>query len=427
MFINFKRLLEQYIAAQHDQNKRENKNTVSQTIQNSIDLITTSTLEVELSAKEKEISQLVDDIQKLQMKSIKIKQMHESEKQSLEDKLSQKEQLLRQLEAQLKSNEDYEEIKRELIILKSIEFNSNDLLNDQKPLEVLLLEKNRQLQSENTQLKVQGTDYKGRYEEEKQRNLNLSKTIGEQKQLISDLERDLLNVARNDSTKQTSSVLVLNSAVENNSLDYLGAASEAPSSGSEMIVDSQDSSLSLLNIVSSQRERFRLRVQELEMETISYKQQLNIIQGDMERLKQDNVKLYEKIKFLQSYEMNKKSGRSKYSTSNADEEIVLNRYTNEYEKRLDPFTKFRSNERQKTYTNLKLHDKFTLSLGRFILSSKTGRLVFVLYIAIIHLLIFLSSYKIAHTESEMNHMSAECAKMYGDHMANVHGDKDFHI
>ena len=71
-FIIFLRLLEQYIAAQHDLNKKENKPTVSQTIQNSIDLITTSTLEVELAAKEKEISQLVDDMQKLQMKSNKI-------------------------------------------------------------------------------------------------------------------------------------------------------------------------------------------------------------------------------------------------------------------------------------------------------------------------------------------------------------------
>jgi homeobox protein cut-like len=378
-------------------------------------------------------------MQKLQIKSNKIKQMHDSEKQLLEETLNKREQLLRQLEEQIKSKDDYDEIKRELIILKSIEFSSNSgsaQNNDQKPLEVLLLEKNRYLQSENTQLKVQSVDIRDRYDEEKQKNLGLLKTVGEQKQLIAELERDLLNVARNDSSsKQNSTVLMLGTN-ETDNLDYLGAASSEASTltgpGTLVANDSHDndantSSLSLLNIVSSQRERFRQRVQELEMETISYKQQLNILQGDMERLKQDNVKLYEKIKFLQSYDTNKKITRSKYSTSNPDDEIVLNKYTNEYEKRLDPFQKFTSNEKQKRYTNLKLHDKFTLSLGRYILSSKTGRLVFVLYIAIIHLLIFLSTYKIAHTESAINHMSAECAKMYGEHMANVHGDKDFHI
>ena len=90
----------------------------------------------------------------------------------------------------------------------------------------------------------------------------------------------------------------------------------------------------------------------------------------------------------------------------------MNNETNEYEQKLDPFSKFTKTEKQSRIQNLKIHDKFTLSLGRFILSSKTARFIFFLYFLVIHLLIFLSSYKIAHSESAHRALSAECASLY---------------
>lgn len=58
---------------------------------------------------------------------------------------------------------------------------------------------------------------------------------------------------------------------------------------------------SLLPIISSQRERFHQRVQELEDHSLRQQQQLHHLQSEMDRLQTDNVKLYEKIRFLQSY------------------------------------------------------------------------------------------------------------------------------
>ena len=108
---------------------------------------------------------------------------------------------------------------------------------------------------------------------------------------------------------------------------------------------------SLLTIVQSQRERFRLRVQELESEN---SQQTQNIQGlfrpflfryylimssdlghrvkitkkslsqEIENLRVDNVKLYEKIKFLQNYRPN-----SGYKTNNDDE--AGKKYASQYE------------------------------------------------------------------------------------------------
>ena len=444
---NSERLLEQYMQNYKEQleNLTQNSLTASANIQNSIDQITTSTLEIELAAKEKEISQLVEDIQKLQMRSNKAKELFENEKNNLEDKIARKDLQIKQLEERDEQRNDYEEVKRELNILKSIEFNtfsvkSGDLIDQQqKPLEVLLLEKNRSLQSENTQLKNQQSELKSKYEEEKSQNLAILKTIGEQKQLIGELERDLLSIAKqgNSSSNQEKSSIALfdlNSiAVSEN-----GAAAASPFDNNELNVNSinQENSQSLLNIVSSQRERFRLRIQELEMDAISYKQQLHILQGEIENLRGDNVKLYEKIRFLQSYNSNdRKFHKNSHSSTSglngfhgaSNDEVVLNRYTNEYEQKLDPFSKFTSTERQKRIQNLKLHDKFTLSFGRFILSSKTARFIFFLYFLIIHLLIFLSSYKIAHSESAHRAVSAECANLYKEHMLKIHGEQHFHL
>ncbi|KAG8122767.1 putative Protein CASP isoform b protein, partial [Naja naja] len=65
----------------------------------------------------------------------------------------------------------------------------------------------------------------------------------------------------------------------------------------------------------------------------------------------DNIKLYEKIKFLQSY-----PGRGSGSD---DTEL---RYSSQYEERLDPFTSFSRKERQRKYQSLSPWDKATLSL-----------------------------------------------------------------
>ena len=78
-------------------------------------------------------------------------------------------------EEKVRNQSDYDEIKRELMVLKSIEFNSGssgeaalstaskeDKEGAAKSLEVLLLEKNRALQTENTNLKVTNSERNGK-------------------------------------------------------------------------------------------------------------------------------------------------------------------------------------------------------------------------------------------------------------------------
>ncbi|CAG5118754.1 unnamed protein product, partial [Candidula unifasciata] len=123
-----------------------------------MDILKRSTLEVELATKEKEIAQLVEDVQRLQASLSKLRETTSAQVARLEEELTAKNLAFRALEDKLRTQEDYEEVKRELRVLKSIEFanvtSEEGIPEESKSLEVLLLEKNKFLQTENTHLKV---------------------------------------------------------------------------------------------------------------------------------------------------------------------------------------------------------------------------------------------------------------------------------
>ncbi|XP_074246410.1 homeobox protein cut-like 1 isoform X4 [Saimiri boliviensis] len=135
-------------------------------VEQAIEVLTRSSLEVELAAKEREIAQLVEDVQRLQAGLTKLRENSASQISQLEQQLSAKNSTLKQLEEKLKGQADYEEVKKELNILKSMEFAPPEGAGTQdaaKPLEVLLLEKNRSLQSENAALRISNSDLSGPY------------------------------------------------------------------------------------------------------------------------------------------------------------------------------------------------------------------------------------------------------------------------
>uniref|UniRef100_A0A5F8GBW4 Homeobox protein cut-like n=1 Tax=Monodelphis domestica TaxID=13616 RepID=A0A5F8GBW4_MONDO len=111
-------------------------------VEQAIEVLTRSSLEVELAAKEREIAQLVEDVQRLQASLTKLRENSASQISQLEQQLSAKNSTLKQLEEKLKGQADYEE-------------------DASKPLDVLLLEKNRSLQSENTTLRITNSDLSG--------------------------------------------------------------------------------------------------------------------------------------------------------------------------------------------------------------------------------------------------------------------------
>ncbi|XP_047450393.1 cut-like homeobox 1b isoform X3 [Mugil cephalus] len=121
-----------------------------------------SSLEAELRAKERETAQLVEDVQRLQASLTKLRETTSSQITQLEQQLSSKSAVLKELEDKLQKQADYEEVKKELSILKAMEFGTSDAVQDSsKSLEVLLLERNRGLQSESAALRIANTELSG--------------------------------------------------------------------------------------------------------------------------------------------------------------------------------------------------------------------------------------------------------------------------
>jgi len=460
-------------------NEGDDKNSSDQNNMEQLKVLNAG-LERDLREKERELGQQISDMQHLQ-ENLKIsREHHQADKSRLENVLTEKDTNIKELEFKLSRCRDYEEIRRELQVLKSVEFpeskpkiSVSSLTNDQdgdhskstsseleletkthKSLEVLLLEKNRTLQSENTQLRLQQTDLAERYEQSQKNQTEQRIELEKQEKLIRQLESDLLSInhthrdvmksikrpaaegapsmigsettnfthVTNSTQKYNSpfipqqsgsmSTELISDAVKGKTSELLGASADTAMALHQ--VKQQNSAIdgSILQIVSSQRERFRQRVQELEEHSHLQSQTIQMMQSDMEQLRTDNVKLYEKIKFLQSYNgqistdtrlnmsraVGGAFGSNNFNTGTNYEDLASRKYAGQYEEQLDPFAKFSQRERARKYMNLAPHDKVTLSMGRVILGSKTARTITFFYTIFIHCLLYLILYRFANQD-----------------------------
>ncbi|XP_072325219.1 protein CASP-like isoform X5 [Scyliorhinus torazame] len=385
-------------------------------VEQAIEVLTRSSLEVELAAKDREIMQLVEDVQRLQANLTKLRETSASQVSRLEQQLSAKSSTLKQLEEKLKGQSDYEEVKKELSILKSMEFVASEGSGSQdtsKTLEVLLLEKNRSLQSENATLRITNSDLSARSAELQMQFTEAVKTTAGQKELIIKLERDVSTIQSMSSLQRPDAEGADLSNMEKIPEPIKEATALFASGLSPTCELPQGQMDSLLSIISSQRERFRARNQELESDNRMMQQTLHALQSELDNLRADNIKLYEKIKFLQSYPSR--------GVSSDDTEL---RYSSQYEERLDPFASFSRKERQRRYLSLSPWDKATLSMGRVILSNKLARTIAFFYTVLLHCMVFLVLYEVAWSESVGRDCVAYCAKKYSDHLHKFHENGD---
>ena len=109
--------------------------------------------------------------------------------------------------------------------------------------------------------------------------------------------------------------------------------------------------ISIVLLSQAQKERLRQRNDELEDERSVQQQQMSCLQSQVKELSADNVKLYEKIRFLQGYQSSSGSEnfKSRSAAINIQSENIENRYQPQYEQRLDPFRTFSNQERQRRY------------------------------------------------------------------------------
>ncbi|PWN43345.1 hypothetical protein IE81DRAFT_87548 [Ceraceosorus guamensis] len=330
----------------------------------------------------------------------------EEERRKSEEKskaLAEKVKEVDGLRRKLDSMADYEEIKRELDIVKYVEFASDEAgdANDEehadsyeidptnaepaaadslrapgaKPLEALLLAKNRKLSDQITTLRVQQTKYEAISVE-----LDSSRSELERlKALNRRLEDDLVNVNMSRTSNTAQKPVTANdegstSTVQDKTIPFDASSSAAA-----------QPSASLLPIITSQRDRFRARNAELEEELRRTFESLSEVRNEVKQLQADNLGLYEKVRYLQAYSSTT-TGQSSHVTpavaSLQRRDEPADKYKARYEANVaNPFQAFRGRE------GLRVLNPFEKILHQ-LLSTRRTRLLFMVYCALLHLLIF---------------------------------------
>ena len=397
----------------------------------SIEAMSHSNLEQELSSKEREVQQLVEDVQRLQGGLFKLRESSEAKIGELEAEAEAARDQCEQVQLELRSRADYDEVKRELAIIKTTEF-SGIMGDAHKPLEALLLEKNRILQDENTTLRTGSIQHALQCQQLQERLEAAESGQHESTELVRKLENDLMSMQAGgaSSLQQRSaadgSPAANNGGSSNASHELIADALKGSTFAVDIDVDgdsqpqqqqqqqqqSANTESSMLVVVSSQRERFRLRNNELQADNYTLQQRLQQLQDELDAVRADNVKLFEKIKYLQSY--------SPSARVVVGDDLTAKRYSSQYEEGLDPFTSFSRKERQRKYQNLSPPEKITLGISRMILGSKIGRTVFFFYMLFMHFMLYVVLYKYAYVDDCKHHIADLCYKKFGAQM--VAGD-----
>jgi homeobox protein cut-like len=398
-------------------------------LQVKIDDLTKRTVE-----QEAEIVELMGELQQVRKVKAEMESKETKTTTTLQARLEEQRHELDRLETQLKHYGDYATIKNELDILKSHEFSRTDdtLLNNgnlqlSQSLERLLLGKNRRLQDELTQLKTSHNKEKTHSEQLNQELHKLRSDLNKRQELIDKLEHDISKIQQQQREAPKSP-------------DHPSRPASPSSVTSSSWSHPGGDAASMLPIIKSQRDRFRQRNLELEEELARQKDVEQSLHRTISQLKDDNVKLFEKVRYMQSYSdtptpntLQKRqasqsqddygftSSATVHSTSTTrtgrprqvssasaidvdsildDETEISSRYRPIYEESMNPFNRFHRREQTRSYRSLNPLDRALLVITRFCLANRWSRLFFAAYVLILHLLVMSTLYQSLWTHEQ---------------------------
>lgn len=135
----------------------------------------------------------------------------------------------------------------------------------------------------------------------------------------------------------------------------------------------------------------------------------------MKTLQSDNLKLYEKVRYMQSYREDAQAQLNPLPAARTDD---LGKYHARYEEAMNPFEAFRgrvsfydktwygrlynTQEATRAFQALNPVERAVLVLTRSILGSRRARTAFVLYALVLHILVMYTTYECSGTsESAM--------------------------
>lgn len=374
---------------------------------------------------------------------------------------------------------DYEDVKQELEVLKSIEFSTGDddeleseaASNTQQArlengsskakgetLEQLLLARNKKLSDELTILRVSHQDLQNRLQSMQAEVSKSNEELERAQHLVSTLENDLASVHdganaypsapsiagtfasrypqssanRKGRVSPTSSII---SGFDPRSQAHLGTTSlEALRSGEPVGGGS-----GILPMITAQRDRFKKRNSQLENELSETHRTVSSLRQEIASLQKDNLNLYEKTRYVSTYNRGGQTSTSassyatnpnpstiQMSPSNSSG-LALDRYRSAYESNISPFAAFRGRESARAYKRMSLPERIVFSITRMVLATRTSRNLFAGYCVALHLLVFMSLYWLGTMDAEGNASNlgaaaAVAAPLAGMQGKEVHGD-----
>jgi homeobox protein cut-like len=99
---------------------------------------------------------------------------------------------------------------------------------------------------------------------------------------------------------------------------------------------------SLVPILTSQRDRYKQRFEESHRNSMELSAKLSNLQDQLNRFQQDNVALYEKLKYQESYRGGLQQNSSIVNIdSSRRNDTISARYRDKYEESIDPFRHFK--------------------------------------------------------------------------------------
>ncbi|XP_010677973.2 protein CASP [Beta vulgaris subsp. vulgaris] len=390
-----------HLRSQLQSANEESENKKSDTVDSS------SVLESSLSAKEKAISELNMELHKVETTLSNERELHISEIKKLNALLHEKEIALEELKKELQARPTaklVEDLRKKVKILQAVGYNSIEAEDweiatsgeEMSKLETLLLDKNRKMEHEVTQLKVKLSEKTSVLEAAEAKVSELNVKVDEQQKLIQKLEDD---ISKGYSSKERRGSLF-------NDWDLSESVSAEPSESAEQKHNSADQDQSsMLKVICNQRDRFRARLRETEEEVRQLKDKNRLLTEELEKTKADNVKLYGKIRYVQDYNHERVVSRgSKKGSDDLESGLssdVESKYKKIYEDDINPFAAFSRKERDQRYKELGLRDKITLTSGRFLLGNKYARTFAFFYTIGLHILVFTCLYRM----SALSHLS----------------------
>jgi homeobox protein cut-like len=367
------------------------------------------------------------------------------------------------LKSKVQKWSDYEDVKQELEVLKSIEFSTGDdddgqdlgdvthsgqSLENGSPakgkgdtLEQLLLARNKKLSDELTILRVSHQDLQSRLESMQE---DLSKTnadLERAQHLNETLENDLANMQSETANAYPSGASVAGTyasrypqssanpaassfagrkgKVSPTSSIISGFDPRSPSVGTTTLEQLRSGEpvgggSGILPMITAQRDRFKKRNTQLENELSESHRTVSSLRQEIASLQKDNLNLYEKTRYVSTYNRAgpTASSASSYATnpnpstvqmsSTTSSGLALDRYRSAYESNISPFAAFRGRESARAYKRMSLPERIVFSITRMVLATRTSRNLFAGYCVALHVLVFFALYWLGTVDTEQH-------------------------